>query len=366
MSRFDDIDLVDVPDQWADIVRRAEAADLLELEPERSGRRRRRLAPAVAIAATVLAIGAVLGVGLSRLGDDAGVATTDTSVPDPGEDPPPKDPPPDDTAAAGEAPVLACPGAELLAGSIPADAVLGAESIWSVGDFAGIRPAMVTWSWTVDGMDVQLIVPGIPWTDFVGERTEALTGDLDGTLAYMWDKAFERETVNAIVRTGMSEPCSWAEVVVAGGTEAERVAVATAAARSLTWRTLQASPTAEEVVDESTVRQWSIDYAAEMLAPGAHVVEISITSYQSDEPIGRMVGPPTGPELAWSVILRTEPGALGVAGDAEGPGRELLLINFGSESKRWSVGVSPSFPAEQAMRDRENPVVALVVGRRTA
>ncbi len=349
MTRFDDIDLVEVPDQWDEILQRAVSAPVADLRPDS----RRRRGVWLGAAAVVLVVAGAVAVAVG--GDDSAtqvattqVATTDPSVGD----------------RAAELPLLVCTGGELRAGSIPVDAVMGDDPIFDVEQFEGVHPSL-SWSWRVDDLDVQLVVPGIPWVDFVGERTEALV-DPPGTLAYMWDESGERPTANAIVETGLPEPCARAEVIVAGGTEAERVAAATGTARALSWQLLDGSPTADEVVDEATVRQWSLDRASEMLSAGVHRADVSVTAYRSDDRIGRLVGSLDGrePEPAWSMIIRTAPAALVMAGDPESAGRDLLLLNFGAESKEWMMSAGVSGPADQAMRDRERSIPALVVGSR--
>lgn len=288
MSRFDEmlagLERVPVPDQWDDILDRSEevdAAPVLELAPHTGARAGARVWLAAAACVLVVAAGAGL-VALNRDADetDPPPATTPTTVLE---------------ATQSAAPVLACSGSELHAGSIADDATEGG-SIFEITPYQELRPS-VTWSWTVDDLDVQLVVPGIPWTDFVGERTEPLT-DPEGTLAYMTDPTGERETVHAIVRTGMPSPCAWSEVVVAGGTEEERVAAALAAVESLRWEEVDASA----VTDEASRRSQALAHAASSLVVDGAVVRVAVVEVPFDDRLVAAMGggdrfDPVPPEL---------------------------------------------------------------------
>ena len=197
----------------------------------------------------------------------------------------------------------------LLAGSVPDGATEGG-SIFDTAPYQELRPS-ATWSWTVDDLDVQLVVPGIPWTDFVGERTEPLT-DPEGTLAYMTDPSGERETVHAIVRTGMPSPCAWSEVVVAGGTEEERVATALAAVESLRWEEVDASA----VTDEASRRSQALAHAASSLVVDGAVVRVAVVEVPFDERLVAAMGggdrfDPVPPELVGSTSYATVVAPLG-------------------------------------------------------
>lgn len=337
MTRFDDIDLVDVPDQWDRIVQQAESAPVLAPAPE--SRRRWRAVWLGAAAAVLVAAGAV---AVAVRGDDSTtqVATTEVVTTDPSVEGP--------VGEEGAAPVLACTGGELLAGSIPDEAALGGDPIFDIEPFQDVGPSR-TWSWRVGDLDVQLVVPGIPWVDFVGERTEALV-DPPGTLAYMRDPSGERETVHAIVQTGLPEPCARAEVIVAGGTEAERVAAATGTARALSWQATD-QVAASDLRDLDGVRRWALrDAAGRVTAAGVANVYVYEWRVGDDVPLEW-----TDPERAehgsrrWTVVIVGGSGVefqslRGPAGSPPSVGSAATYVFAGGNIEMFSLSRDRSLP----------------------
>lgn len=309
MSRIDEIaramDDVPVPDQWNEIVQRSEEDEVHSLTPAPNLRRLRIVAPLVAIAASLLLVAGAVALVVDDDRDEGPAATetdpsaTVTSSEEPREG---------DVGAPADPPVVSCPGGELLAGSIPAVATQ-TGSIFEIEPYQEVRPSR-TWSWTEGDLDVQLVVPGIPWTDFVGERTEELT-DPTGTLAYMTDPTGERETVHAIVRTGLDFPCGWSEVVVAGGTEAQRVDAALAAVDRLAWEVSEplSAPTADPLVR----RTLALRQATTSLVGPAATVEVATAELPHDERMTLPGGPgfeiAEGSTVLVTIVVPADPAA---------------------------------------------------------
>lgn len=341
MSRFDDIDLVDVPDQWDDIVQRADQVPLPLVEPSRH----RGWLIGGGVAASVIVVAFVAGVlSLDRSADDETV-TVDTEV------------------VESSAPELACSSGELAAGSIPDDAVFGEGSIWPVEEFADIRTT-ATWSWKVDGLDVQLMVPGIVWIDLVGERFEYLTGDLEATVVYGGDESGEG-TVHVIAASGLAGPCDRFEVVVAGGTEPERKAVALDAAESLQW-----SPTGDlqvsDLDDVDAVRRWAVrDAAGRAIGNGTADVYVYEWQVGDDVPARWTTGETNDGARRWTTVVVGGPGLTftslrGPAGSPPSSG-QVLTTFFGVGGERGLyISDDASLPAH--LQPTQGPSPMLVVG----
>lgn len=355
MNRFDVMDDVPVPDQWGDIVERAQADALIELEPDAPRRRIGRNVPAVAIAASVLAVVAAVGLVIDH-DRRTDVATTETSVAEP-----PTDPATEDPSFAGEdtQPVLACAGGELAAGSMPDDAAFGGQSVSDVDQWAALG-AVATWSWLERQNDVQVIVPGIGRVvapEFLAPRTEEIDeaySDLSGTISHSTADD-GRPAVVLTLRTGLEAPCDWAEVRVAGGSEAERTALAMRVATGLEWveRPIVTEP--EGVVDGSTMRAFTLFNAARQVPDGTHAAELFVDRRFSQDGVGGrayMGNPALEPQWVWSGLLRVP----GVPDDHD----TVVTTNVGDTGEWFSS--SGSYPAGVTDRAEMVPIRALIVG----
>ncbi|MBK5223371.1 MAG: hypothetical protein JJE52_10955 [Acidimicrobiia bacterium] len=212
MKSFDDIEDVPVPDQWDDIVRRAEDGEI-PLVSDSDRRRARWPLGVVAAAAGVMTIVGGLA-AIDRSGDQQ-VATVDTSTVDSPADPSP----------APDLPVLACSGGELSAGSVPEGAELGGAPLYT----ASLVQGTATWAWFVGDQQVQLNVPSIPWAD---EGHPADTVDEPaGTILHQPASTLFVGSSGLPAEGG----CDSYDVMVAGGTPDEEASLARDVARSLRW-----------------------------------------------------------------------------------------------------------------------------------
>jgi hypothetical protein len=184
---FDALDAVDPPDQWPDILRRAE-------QPTKVAHKRRSLfVPVAAIAAAVVAVAGLVA-----------VVTWPDSPHDPVVDGTPRP-----SAAIGPDAPFVCVNGELRHGGVPKGAVplpsVSAETV---------QPEQQAWSWNESGHLVELLLPAHTYIDFVGERTEQI-GD-DGVLWYREDET------RLLGSTGLGGDCARYELTATGGTEADR------------------------------------------------------------------------------------------------------------------------------------------------
>lgn len=353
MSRYDDIEGIAVPDQWSDIVERAEAGDLLDLEPDTPRRRLARVLPAVAVAATLLVAAITVGVVLDD--EPSGVATDATS-----------DTTNDTTLSPSgtDLPTLVCAGGELAAGSIPDDALPFAEGL--AFDVSGEGPPeqserAVFRSWSVGDVRLQFAVPGFPWID-------STTGDGEPTQDPPGRLVEDQESSVFIGETGLAAPCDEFVLEATGGGRNERDAAVLDAARDLEWVELPLVTSVDDVVDESTMRSFTLHKAAELLGTvGPHPGEIVVNRTSlSLEPF--FIGEPGEselehePQLGWSGTLWTDI----VVDDDGGFGALVITVNVG-DSGEWNSSVGPVDGVvvdESAVADRD-AIPALALGRRT-
>ena len=200
MSRFDAIDDVPVPDQWDEINRRGHdrTSDEHRLLAPQVGRRRAVLVLAVAVLAV-----AALGVGVLRWTDDDAAVVAN--------DPPSTDARgPITTTGAAPATTLVCPDGGLVATTVPTDAPTTSPFLGGADPYRQVR----SWSGIGD-IEIELLLPGFDYIDFVGTPTEQVT-DPPGMLLLGMD------STNFIGSTGFAGPCESFELRARGGTEAER------------------------------------------------------------------------------------------------------------------------------------------------
>lgn len=306
MTRYSDIDGIVVPDQWDDIVERAEAGDLLDLEPDTPRRRARRVLPAIAVAATVLA--AAIAVGVILDDDRIDVATTDP-VPQTSEG----------------LPDLVCGSGELLDGSIPDGASPTADGLaFEIGVAPADLPAAAfVASWPVDGVRVQLAVPGFPWNAGLSDRPgRAVDG---GTIV---EESGGRTVF--VGSTGLEEPCDRVEIEAIGGDASARADVVLSAARSLEWSSAARGPVLlNEVSSAADMRRYAVQVAAEYRGDGFGGLQVYGSSAVLDADVASRVGGSVpgwpddlddyvGREM-WFAVVTDEAGFVPPRGPAGGP-----------------------------------------------
>jgi len=204
MTRFDALDQVPAPDQWQEILDRSEAA--LPGPIARAARARVAwwlAAAAILVVALIAATALALGDRKAPVSDgtDRSVVTTE------------------------DEPLLTCPDGSLLAGTVPPDA----ESKPSAsGEIATARS--LAFSWSHDGMGVELLVPGIPYIDFVGERTEEVA-EPRGLLYFPQGSSETR----FISWSGLGTSCGGYELTATGRDEAARRRLVLDLAEGMRW-----------------------------------------------------------------------------------------------------------------------------------
>jgi hypothetical protein len=198
MSRFDDLDEVPVPNQWGDILRRAEHPEPVVVA-HRMHRRRRRPHLALTAAAVLVVCGAVGVVAASRP-DGRSTVTTDAH---PGAD--------RTTSVPEEDPTLVCPGGGLVMRTVPKDASPSASSFEHVAEDRFMR------SWDAGGLHYELLVSDPGYVDFVGMRTKEVDRP-SGTLL------FEDGATRLVGTTSLGIPCDLYELIATGADEATREA----------------------------------------------------------------------------------------------------------------------------------------------
>ncbi|QGG96578.1 hypothetical protein [Actinomarinicola tropica] len=311
MNHFDALDDVPVPDQWDEIVERAQADGLVDLEPDTSRRRARRVVPAVAIAAAVLAAAIAVGVVLSNDGR-TDVATTQRIT--------------------DGLPDLVCPDGALLDGSLPSGATPGADPLYTITPLVrGVQPGTTAWSWDVGDQTVQLNVPPVPWAS-EGHLTRQVH-EPPGTVLY------QPASTSFIAESGLGSHagCGGYEVMVRGGTDAEEAALAVEVARSLRWEPADlASPGGPSTTE--SVRQSALIEAQVQLNDGsatgvAYVLEWRVG--EDEPPLGLESGDTGGPGARrWAVVLIAESQSAfrALRGGPYGqppPPVQVLIVGFG-------------------------------------